>query len=329
MCARITIGLADSAAADAAKEFGTYTICPPETFVNNHWSVEKYMPWSIGVTLCEFLFKTHSVICDYVLSTEQKQIYKQHYQNDWMIKQILGQIFKTKMHMGEKTLIDFSKYENFPKELEVLLHSMLSINMHERKTLKELYNLPIFKQYRAAEKAEQYMGIIAQLHCNVVQKALLHSNQLTTVYSQMRAKLINHIFDVYCSFNKLNLFLQAVHIFDKYCSVKVIDLSKIYNVGIAAAYVAQYIEKSLPIPLSTFVATLGWLSPMAVSVGCITNIVEDILFCCSQMMYSQTFDVQIAKTGEKINMVTILDIMKKTLPPYNNNMLVKEYVSRK
>lgn len=333
LCAFETINKPNSAfisiGTSMSKEFGTYTICPPETFVNNHWSVEKYMPWSIGVTLCEFLFKTHSVICDYVLSTEQKQIYKQHYQNDWMIKQILGQIFKTKMHMGEKTLIDFSKYENFPKELEVLLHSMLSINMHERKTLKELYNLPIFKQYRAAEKAEQYMGIIAQLHCNVVQKALLHSNQLTTVYSQMRAKLINHIFDVYCSFNKLNLFLQAVHIFDKYCSVKVIDLSKIYNVGIAAAYVAQYIEKSLPIPLSTFVATLGWLSPMAVSVGCITNIVEDILFCCSQMMYSQTFDVQIAKTGEKINMVTILDIMKKTLPPYNNNMLVKEYVSRK
>jgi serine/threonine protein kinase len=333
LCAFETINKPNSAfmsvGTSMSKEFGTYTICPPETFMNNHWSVDKYMPWSIGVTLCEFLFKTHSVICDYVLSTEQKQIYKQHYQNDWMIKQIFGRIFKTKVQTGDKTLIDFSKYENFPKELEVLLHSMLSINMNERKTLKELYNLPIFKQYRAAEKADEYLGIIAELHCNVVHKTLLHSNDSKPVYSQMRAKIINHIFDIYSSFNKLNLFLQAVHIFDKYCSVKIIDLNKVYIAGIASAYIAQYIEKSLPIPLATFVATLCWVSPMVVSVGCITNIVEDILFCCSQTMYSQTFDVQIAKTGETVNMATILDIMMKTLPPYNNNMLVHEYITRK
>lgn len=317
-----------SAGTSMSKEFGTYTICPPETFMNNHWSIDKYMPWSIGITLCEFLFKTHSVICDYVLTNEQKEIYHQHYQNDWMIKQILGQFFKMKIQMGENTLIDFSKYENFPKELEVLFHSMLSIDVNKRFTLKELYNLPIFKKYRSAEKAERYLGIIAELHCNVVQKAIVHSSNLT-VYSQMREKVINHIFNIYSSFNKLNLFLQAVHIFDKYCSVKFIDLNKLYITGVASAYIAQYIEKSLPIPLATFSATLCWISPMAVSVGCITNIVEDIMFCCSQCMYSQTFDVQIVKTGEVVNMMTILDIIKKTLPPYNNNMLVKEYVSRK
>jgi serine/threonine protein kinase len=318
-----------SAGTSMSKDFGTYTICPPETFMNNHWSVDKYMPWSIGVTLCEFLFKTHSVICEYVLNTEQKETYRQHYQNDWMIKQILAQVFKNKVRIGENTLIDFSKYEDFPKELEVLLHSMLSINMNERKTLKELYNLPLFKKYRTAEKAEDYLGIIAELHCNIVPKAQLNSSQLKNVYSQMRAKIINHIFDIYCSFNKLNLFLQAVHIFDKYCSVKVIDLNKLYIAGIASAYLAQYIEKSLPIPLGIFETTFSWVSPMAVSVGCITYIVEDILFCCSHNMYSQTFDVQIAKTGEVVNMLAILDIMTKTLPPYNNHTLVKEYISRK
>lgn len=333
LCAFETINKPNSAflskGTSMSKEFGTYTICPPETFMNNQWSVDKYMPWSIGVTLCEFLFKTHSVICDHVLSTDQKQIYIEHYQNDWMIKQILGQIFKTKVQMGEKTLIDFSKYENFPKELQALLHSMLSINMKDRKTLKELYNMPIFAKYRTAEKAEEYLGIIAELHCNVVSKALLQSNQMNNIYSKIRAKMIGHIFDIYSSFNKLNLFLQAVHIFDKYCSVKSLDISKFCIAGVASAYIAQYIEKSMPIPLAAFAATLQWVSSTIVSVKDITYIVEDILFCCSQTMYSQTFDVQIAKAGEVINMLTVLEIMKSTCPPYNNNMLVKEYIKRK
>ena len=312
-----------------SKEFGTYTICPPETFMNNHWSVDKYMPWSIGVTLCEFLFKTHSVICDYVLSINQKQVYKRHYQNDWMIKQILGEIFMNKINMGENTLIDFSKVEDFPQEFEELLHSMLKIDMNERKTLKELYNLPVFKYYRNAEKQDKYVGVITELHCNIVKRTLLHSGNMTNVYSQMRAKLVNHIFDIYSSFNKLNLFLQAVHIFDKYCSIKIVDINKLYIVGIASAYIAQYIEKNLPIPLTTFVATPKWVSPIVVSVESITYIVEDILFCCSSTLYSQTFDVQIAKTGQVVNMMTILDIMMETIPPYNNTILVKKYVSRR
>ncbi len=310
-----------------AQEFGTYTICPPETFTNNYWSIEKYMPWSIGITLCEFLFKTHSVVCECALTNTEKELYIQHYSNDWMIKQILSSIYKNKIQSVVKTIIDFSKYENFPKELITLFHGMLTINFHDRKTLKELYNLPIFSKFRKVEKDETYFGLIPSLHCNIVPKALVSTEQ-SIMYKEIRSRIINHIFDMYCSFNKLNLFLHAVHIFDKYCSVKNVNLNNLCIVGIASAYIAQYIEKRTPISINTFVSTLVWISPYKTSVGCITTVVEDILFCCSQNMYSQTFDVQIAKTGELVNMVTILDIMKKTVPPYNNNILVKEYVSR-
>ena len=331
LCAFETIskpnGLFMSCGTSMSQEYGTYTICPPETFTYNFWSIDKYMSWSVGITLCEFLFKTHSVICECVLTDTERNLYKQHYQNDWMIKQILGEIFMKKMKTGVKTVIDFSKYDNFPKELTTLFHSMLTINMKERKTLKELYNLPIFKEYRKDENNDLHLGTIAALHCNIVPKSLVPTNQIA-IYKDFREKIINHIFDVYCSCNKLNLFLHAVHIFDKYCSVRVLDLNKLCIAGIASAYVAQYIEKRMPIPLGTFASTMAWIAPYKVTVGCITSVVEDIMFSCSHNMYSQTFDVQIAKTGEVINMVVILDIMKSIVPPYNNGVLVKEYVTR-
>lgn len=331
LCAFETInkpnGLFISAGTSMSQEFGTYTICPPETFMSTCWSVDKYMPWSIGITLCEFLFKTHSVICECVLTDTEKELYKQHYQNDWMIKQILSSVFTKRMQLGQKTIIDFSKYENFPQELTTLFHSMLALNVKDRKTLKELYNLPVFNKYRKCNKDDIFYGIIASLHCNVVPKSLVPSNQLAS-YKDVRGQIINHVFDVYCSFNKLNLFLHAIHIFDKYCSLRVIDPSKLCIAGIASAYIAQYIEKRMPIPMATFVSTLTWISPYKVTSAYLNTIVEDILFCCSQTMYSQTFDVQIAKTGEIVNMVVVMDIMRKTVPPYNNNILVKEYVSR-
>jgi serine/threonine protein kinase len=331
LCAFETInkpnGVFTSYGTSMSQEYGTYTICPPETFMKNHWSVEKYMPWSIGITLCEFVFQTHSVICECVCTDTEKELYKQNYSNDWMIKQVFADIYMRRLQKGQKTIIDFSKYDIFSKELTELFHSMLTINMNDRKTLRQLYNLPIFNNYRKVEKDNAYLGVIATLHCNIVPKTLVPSNQLV-MYKDIRGRIINHIFDIYCSFNKLNLFLHAVHIFDKYCSVKVIEMSKLCIAGIASAYIAQYIEKRSPIPLATFTSTLAWIVPYKASASCITAVVEDILFTCCQNMYSQTFDVQIAKTTEAVNMIVVLDIMKTIVPPYNNNVLVKEYVSR-
>jgi serine/threonine protein kinase len=308
-----------------SNDFGTYTICPPETFVYNYWSVEKYMSWSIGVTLCEFLFKSHSVIYDCVLNSVERALYNEYYKNDWTIKQLLGQIFMNKLKSGVKTLIDLTSYFDISTEMDTLMNSMLSLNMKDRSSLKDLYNMKIFDSYRN-NKNEQYIGLIPALHCNIIDKCLSHSYD-TSQYKHIRSKVINHIFDIYIHFNKLNLFLHAVHIFDKYCSVKQIAVGELYLLGMACVYVAQYIEKPCIISLQTLIETLSWVTKQSVTQNHLTKMIEDVVFHCSYSMYSQTVDVQISKTGEIVDMLLILDIMRNTLPPYNNNILVKKYVA--
>lgn len=313
-----------------ACDYGTYTICPPETFVSKSWVVDKYMPWSIGITLCEFLFKTHSFICDFVLSDTERQFYKVYYNNDWIIKHHLGQVYKSRLQV-ESPLIDFSKYVSIPGEVQNLLSSMLELDPNNRKTLKELYALPIFNGFKDTTSKKTKMpvtGNIAELHCGIVEKsASLCAN--TEYYKDTRAKTINYVFDVCFTFNKTHIFTHAVTLFDKYCAIRPVEIKDLLLVGLACAYVVQYIDKHKPVPINVFLDTLQWVSRTGlIHVSHLNNVMEDIMFCCNYNIYSLTFDVLIAKSGESVDMVNVLDVMRATPPPYNNSTLLKKYVDK-
>jgi serine/threonine protein kinase len=312
-----------------AGDFGTYTICPPETFMYNHWSPEKYMSWSIGITLCEFLFKTHSVICDFVLNSAERGLYRENYRNEWTIKNFLGQVFSNKMENGFRFLLDFSIYTDFPKELQELMNMMLTINYNDRATLKELYDLPVFDAYRQknATITSEFFGIVPEVHCNVIDKPLPTSGSSST-YKRKRATVLANMFDIYSAFNKTNIFVHAVHIFDKYCSVKTIETKNMFMAGFACAYIAQYIEKCTVIPMKSFMECLSWIANHEVSLRHMNLLIEDILFSLKGNLYAQTFDVQIAMTGEAVNMVTVLRVLKATVPPYNNSNLINMYIDK-
>ena len=87
-----------------SKDWGTYCICPPELFTKGMWDVEKFMPWSIGITLCEFLFKTHSFIHDCVLNLTERKVYKLYIKQDEMLKHILGTAFISRINGGNEVL---------------------------------------------------------------------------------------------------------------------------------------------------------------------------------------------------------------------------------
>jgi len=333
LCAFETIDRTDtnfiSSGTAMACEYGTYAICPPETFVTKSWIVDKYMPWSIGITLCEFLFKTHSFICDFVLSDTERQYYKAYYNNDWVIKHHLGQVYNSRLQRNSP-LIDFSKYVSIPGDLQNLLTSMLELDPNNRKTLNELYGLPIFDKFKdtTSKPSKSVFGNIAELHCGIVGKPASPCGR-TEYYKDTRTKAINYIFDMYFTFNRTHLFTHAVTLFDKYCAFRPVEIKDLLLVGLACAYIVQYIDKNKPVPINVFMDTLQWVSRAGfVQLPHLNNVMEDILFCCNYNIYSVTFDVLVAKNGESVDMVNVLDVMRTTLPPYNNSTLLKKYIDK-
>lgn len=311
-----------------SRDFGTYTICPPEIFTHQSWVLEKYMPWSIGITLCEYLFKTHSFVCDFVLDHKEKHRYQVYYRNDWTIKNHLGQVYLKRAHSNQ--LLDFSKYVSLPLEVQQLLSMMLSINPQQRKSLKELYELSMFDQFRGqslSSNPSNFLGMIPDVCCNVIGKSICDYVD-TAFYKEERARVFNYMFDLLFTFNKTHLFTQAAHLFDKYGAAKAIPKANMVVVGFVCAYLAQYIDKSRLVPIKTFMDTLRWTTHQAITMSFINDTMEDIMFHCSYNMYTQAFDVQIAKASDVVDMVNVLDILRETIPPYNNSVLINKYVDK-
>lgn len=337
LCAFETIAKCDnnfiSRGTMMSRDYGTYAICPPEIFINHAWIIDKYMPWSIGITLCEYLFKTHSFVCDFVMDDREQRCYKIYYNNDWTIKNHLGQVYMKRRTSNK--LIDFNTYISIPSDITEMLDMMLSIDPNHRKSLKELYQLPMFEEFKrqsssinpsAYDQVEMF-GIIPNVCCNVINKPIADFAN-TTFFKEERAKVLNYMFDAMFTFNKTHLFTHAVNLFDKYGAVKAVKRRDMITVGFVCVYLAQYIDKSKMIPINTLTSTLAWLSNANIPMSSINIIMEDIMFHCSQNMYTQTFDVQIAKAGETVDMVNVLDVLRETLPPYNNSILINKYVDK-
>lgn len=308
-------------------DFGTYTICPPESFSQKHWVVDKFMSWSIGITLCEFLFKTHSFLREFVMDDKESQQYLLYYKNDWAIKTFLGKLFEHRAKQGK--LFNFHKFNSIPTEISDLLDMMLSIDPKCRRTLKELYDLPMFEQFRIHSikgKSSGTIGMINNLYCNVVDVPVLADKKLSPMsYKKERADVVNYIFDILLTFNKSHLFTQAVHLFDKYVATKVQNVRDTMTVGLVCSYIVQYIDKTQLTNIKTMIGTMTWITDKKVSMSVVNDIMEDILYHCYNNIYTRTFDVQLAKIGHDIDLVVVLDTLRDTPPPYNNFMLTKKY----
>lgn len=312
------------------QDWGTYTICPPETFIWDTWSVEKYMPWSIGITLCEFLFKTHSFVYDYVLASEERPIYRKHYTDDWEIRQIFAKIYMSRISSKVKSIVEPLKLENnahYTSDITNMFNMMLALNYDERLSLQQLYMLPMFDSMRARKINVKENGILPCVFSNIVD-APICSKAMQSRCRNKRAKVIRWMFDALALINKLNIFVNAVHMFDRYCACVAVDVSNYYTVAISCIYLSQHIHKrnahSVKCLIDSLTFTLNKQPNITVSATITT--IEDILFNVRFDIYFQTFDVIVTKKHFGVDMNAVLKVLTSCPTPYNNDTLISLYM---
>lgn len=320
---------------DYPEQWGTYCICPPETFLDNTWTADKYMVWSIGITICEFIFKTHSFICDCLLPRESKDAYQRAYNNDSRIRYFMKMMFMNKIMSGDKTLSNFTTCTNLQPEIADLISRALIIDYKERASLRDLYNLPIFDQFRI-QKQDQKIGIRVikdktAIYGAPVEAPMLHTRSGSGNYYVYRKLLIEWMFDVYNATHKLQLLVHAVSLFDRYMAVEPVVTEDIVVVACSAAYLAQYMIKHEFIDLQNLITSLSLLSPQVPS-HCIQK--TDVINCINHMfrrlhykLYRKTFDVLICKEGIAVDFDIITETLFTVIPPYNNSKLINTYIS--
>lgn len=316
--------------ASYAKQFGTYCVCPPETFLDEIWNADKYMAWSIGVTMCEFIFKTHSFICDNLLEKESQQAYQKAYRNEPQILHFLAMIFYTKARKGETSLAKFENCKGLAPELADFLNKALMLDYNKRSSLRELYDLPMFDRFRERREHIVPMFDRVTIFGSPVKAAqYMHSD----TYSMYRTHVIEWMFDIYNATGKLCIFVQAVNILDRYmASGDVVLQGDIVIVACAAAYIAQYALKEKHIDLSTIISSVSWISPAiphhTIYAADVNARMQRMLVKLDFDLYRKTFDTIIAKQGIEVDMETVLRILTSTVPPYDNAVLISSYRGR-
>lgn len=314
-------------------QWGTYCICPPETFLHNVWDANKYMVWSIGITICEFIFKSHSFICDYLLQSDSQAVYQDAYKCDSKIRYFMAMLFYSKMQIGETTLAEFKSSKRISPEVAEFLSKALVLDHNKRATLQELFKLPLFDKVRQQNKSQI-------VHLTVKDKTLIfaapvkapmlytHSNGNYYIYRKLA---IEWMFDVYNSTNKLQLLVHAVNIFDRYIAEEPVLCADIALVACSATYLSQYLISHDMIDIHTLLNSLSLLSPTMPSskievsdiVGCVNHIFHRLQY----KLYCRTFDVLMAKEGVAVDFDIVSETLITQTPPYNNSKLINTYVS--
>lgn len=319
--------LMSKAGTTISHEWGTYTICPPETFMKNIWSVDKYMPWSIGITLCEFIFETHSFINNFVFSATEQKEYKKNYKNDWIIKQLLASAFSKRMEK-QTLLVNLSHMEHLSKEMASMLHKMLTLDYTKRASLFELFNLPVFNRYRKIQSFEGTVpkyGLVPDIYCNKVD-----APKSKIPCTKMRREVLECIFEAYNRLNKIHLFTQAATLFDKYCATETVLGDKYYLIAGVCAYMVQHMAKISSVKMTDFIDALNWgkkYKGERYTTDTFIECTQDVMFNTDFQLYSQTFDVIIAKSDCDVNLVVVLQVVLDNPPPYHNAELIKRYVN--
>lgn len=310
-----------------APEWGTYTIMPPETYLETTWSTEYLIPWSIGITLCEFLFETHSFIRDYVLDSGFKHTYDAAYKNDSRIQSIFSELFDRKLKQGEKYLVDFASYNMFPSEIIAFMNGLLTLDYRQRTPLSKLLHCKIFNKISLHSfdvKLRAVKNTI--LHQKIDQPLNVAS---LTSYMNTRKKCFHWMFDVLLSCNKLQCFTLAVQLFDRFLSANSAPTSKYITVAAACVYISQIKSKIDGIQMSVLTKATSWFSEeSSLDFQSINNCIEETVASLKYKLYFPTADMIILNQHNVLDMGILLETYIDLYPPYSNQKVFQIYKNK-
>jgi serine/threonine protein kinase len=311
-----------------SRSWGTYSICPPEMFTRGEWSVDKMMPWSIGITLCEFLFSTYNFLRDDVFDAKEKKLYNAYIKYDHMMKSLLSSVFNRLIGTGEKCIFLQSKHQSqtIPDNVILLIAKLLTFNPHIRISLQDALLLPIFHEYVNAFSVCNYM--VPDIYYNKIDRVLSNNSDMD-VYAEYRTCCIEWIYKTYELCNKLHLFPHAVSLFDRLLSKIYISHEDYILVACAVIYVAQYINKSNALRIVYIVdktyKIIQQFGRKKVEYTEVKLYIEMILVALDYNLYYRTFDTLLAQQQIPVSYERVYQVLVSTLPPYNNMVLVKNY----
>lgn len=318
-------------AISVSNSWGTYTICPPEMFLQGKWMHDKMMSWSIGITLCEFLFSTHNFLRDYVFNETEKKLYTHYMKYDTMLRSLMSTAFSTRMNAGQSCIS--INTECVPVNVANLITRLLSFNEKKRISLASALQLPIFKQFTSIgtipdslESNDAY--IVPDIYYHQVGLPLLQKVDCKA-YIGCRQSCIQWMFKVFATFEKFGLFAHAVSIFDRFLNKIHIHHDDYLVIACASMYISQYIRKETTLNLMSFVDTshkvARELKRKPISYKEIEKYVELILAVLDYDLYYRTIDTLLANQGIQVDFNEICRVMVTTLPPYNNMLLLRNY----
>ncbi len=344
ICSFETLGPVDSKqlcdkGTSMCHDWGTYCICPPETYLQGIWIPDKFMTWSIGITLCDFLFSTHSFIHDHVMSHTDKQYYKKFYKNDDVIQQVFSTFFKSKQLRFEQYLTSFQNFNNVPMKMIDLLQKMLTINHNNRWKLDDLIMHSVFKKFYCKENITSITEVVPEFLVNSVDAPLLVEGTNIDKFKYFRGVIVQWMYDFYDSYKKLQLFVHAVILFDRFLAVQQVPLKDYVKLGATCIYLTQYIHKRSMFSSSAvitssvkIVKTLlhnNNIDEPQVHWNDIVHTAYCIMFAFDYDLYRCTFDVLLLKQGIVVDMNVVVNVLINNVGPYDNEVLLKKYMSMK
>lgn len=307
--------------------YGTYTICPPEMFIEDKWVIDKLMPWSIGITLCEFLYGTSNYMRAVMMSEDERKRYDKFVSNENIICNIVCNHFRKRMLKNEKC-IDISHDMRIPSNISQLISSLCSFDPKKRVDLAEALELPVFDGYKKQELFSYHIHAFV-LNNRVEAPMYVFNNEIE--HKKWRAECIEWLFDLLSLVNKMYLFVHAVSLFDRYCSKVPCHHNEFPVIIGACAYIVQYVSRIQKMKIMFISSQLCDLTKKLT--GCklqhteIIKMVEAILCKLDDGFYRTTFDVTLVKAGITINPHKLVEVMTNSVPPYDNAVLYKLYNS--
>lgn len=323
LCAFETV---DSSKQDVSisKNWGTYCICPPEMFIEGRWVADKIMPWSIGITLCEFLFSTHNFLRDCVFDEKEKKFYNIYTRYGHMLKSLISSAFSNRLLFGETCILLEEK--TVPINIVDLISKLLTFNPNTRLTLSASLQLPLFKEFVKSYNTTIICNIVPEIFYNAIGEPLATDNVKHVEY---RKHCIEWMYTTYFNCSRLFIFPHAVSIFDRFLSRMNTNCNDYVIVACAVMYIAQYIHKVDSKRLATIVDSsyiiVRKLELPKLQYTEVKLYIELVLAVLDYDLYYRTFDTLLATEHISVSYDKVCNVMINTLPPCNNLILVRNY----
>jgi hypothetical protein len=311
-----------------SKNWGTYCICPPEMFIDGKWIVDKIMPWSIGITLCEFLFSTQHFLKDFVFDEKEKKLYSIYIRYGHMLKSLISTAFCNRILLGETCILLQEK--TIPINIIDMISKMLMFNPSKRLTLSASLQSPLLNQFVKSYNTAVICNIVPEIYYHAVGEALAIANHVdNSMYIEYRKCCIEWIYTTYANCKRLFVLPHAISIFDRFLSRMNVTYKDYVIVACAAMYIAQYIHKVDAIRLVSIVDSsyliVRKLERSKLDYNEVKLYIELVLSVLDYDLYYRTFDALLANENIAVSHDKVCNVMINTLPPYNNMILVKNY----